>query len=161
MSDDLRNDGFSHKDFIADLQSEIGWRLYNKRDGFGWSMEMLAVKAGITKQTVSKIEKGKQMPGLDTAFKLAKALDTDVVSLLFGSAQHTRFSGANYALRAGDGQLREGEASAQEGGRLINDIIRDSEPWEVEYLANRMAFEKQFLQDSNLKPIKKRSRSRK
>ncbi len=51
----------------------------------GWSQEKLAREAGISYQTLIKIEQGRiKNPKLDTLIKLAKALDVSLDDLIKG-----------------------------------------------------------------------------
>lgn len=47
------------------------------------TQEELARKAGVTRQTINAIEKGKYNPSLDLAFKLAKLFDLKIEELFF------------------------------------------------------------------------------
>mgnify|MGYP001558816378 CR=1 FL=1 len=47
-------------------------RLREFRARLDWTQEDLAVKAGVTRQTIIAIEAGKYNPSLELAFKLAK-----------------------------------------------------------------------------------------
>ena len=48
------------------------------------SQEGLAEKANLSMQTVSKIERGVQVPSLFTVYDIAKALEVDINDLLKG-----------------------------------------------------------------------------
>jgi len=44
-----------------------------------WSQEMLAIKSGVSRSLISKLENREiTNPSIDTAYKLSKALDVDV-----------------------------------------------------------------------------------
>ena len=43
-----------------------------------YTQDDLAQKAGLSRASVVQIERGQQMPSLETAIKIAKALDTTV-----------------------------------------------------------------------------------
>lgn len=49
-------------------------RLRVLRQQAGWSAYRLAQESGVSKQTLSKIEQGQSLPGLDVLCKLADAL---------------------------------------------------------------------------------------
>ena len=48
----------------------------------GWNQETLAVKAGVSKNTISDIETGQKFVRANTLVKLARALQTEVYELL-------------------------------------------------------------------------------
>lgn len=52
-----------------------------------WTQWDLAVKVGVSRQTINAIENGKYDPGLETAFKIARAFDqpVDAIFSLDGS----------------------------------------------------------------------------
>lgn len=47
------------------------------------SQEELAVKAGVSRQTISLIEREKIIPNLALAFKIAKVLDAKIEEIFF------------------------------------------------------------------------------
>jgi len=47
------------------------------------SQEELAVKAGVSRQTISLIEREKIVPNLGLAFKIAKVLDAKIEEIFF------------------------------------------------------------------------------
>jgi DNA-binding XRE family transcriptional regulator len=60
----------------------LAGQLAGLRKKLGFSHEMLAVKAGVTRAAISFIESGKRKPTLLILIKLASAMDTDLSSLL-------------------------------------------------------------------------------
>lgn len=56
-------------------------RLQKLRAARGYSQETLARAIGKTSNSISRIERGVIDPALDTAFRIAKALDTTVEKL--------------------------------------------------------------------------------
>jgi len=60
----------------------FGNALRRLRTERGWSQERLAEAAGITLNYVGNLERGEQGPSLNTLVRLARALDTDVPTLL-------------------------------------------------------------------------------
>ncbi|QCI69142.1 helix-turn-helix transcriptional regulator [Phreatobacter stygius] len=65
-----------------DLKSTIGARVQAMRSVAGMTQEGLAAKIDRTPESVSNIERGKQLPGLDTLSDLATALNVPLVTLL-------------------------------------------------------------------------------
>ena len=47
----------------------------------GWTQEKLAEKSKVGRSTISNIEQGKYIPGVDIALRLAKAMDCHVENL--------------------------------------------------------------------------------
>ena len=63
----------------------LGERLLAYRNRVGLSQEKLAEKIGVTRQTVSKWEKGLSVPDADLLVKLADILEVSVAELLGGN----------------------------------------------------------------------------
>jgi len=57
------------------------------REKQGMSMEELAGSAEITRQQIEKYEHGKSVPGLYTALKIAKKLNTTCEELAYGKTE--------------------------------------------------------------------------
>ncbi|MFX1576429.1 MAG: helix-turn-helix transcriptional regulator [Promethearchaeota archaeon] len=53
-------------------------RLREASDPSVWTQEGLALRVGISRQTIIAIEKGVYNPSLDLAFKLARAFDLQI-----------------------------------------------------------------------------------
>lgn len=64
------------------LAQDIGDRVRERRDGLGYSMELLAGLADISKSTLVEIEQGRQVPRGDTLIALAWALGARAEDLL-------------------------------------------------------------------------------
>jgi transcriptional regulator with XRE-family HTH domain len=60
----------------------FGNALRRHRTERGWSQERLAEAAGITLNYVGNLERGEQGPSLNILVRLARALETDVPTLL-------------------------------------------------------------------------------
>lgn len=60
----------------------FGNALRRLRTERGWSQERLAEAAGITLNYVGNLERGEQGPSLNVLVRLARALETDVPTLL-------------------------------------------------------------------------------
>ena len=55
------------------------------RKAKGYTQEELAIKLNVTRQTISKWEKGLSVPDVDFLFKIADVLETNVGTLLGGT----------------------------------------------------------------------------
>ena len=55
------------------------------RNAKGYTQEELAIKLNVTRQTISKWEKGLSVPDVDFLFKIADVLETNVGTLLGGA----------------------------------------------------------------------------
>ena len=55
------------------------------RKAKGYTQEELAIKLNVTRQTISKCEKGLSVPDVDFLFKIADVLETNVGTLLGGA----------------------------------------------------------------------------
>ena len=55
------------------------------RKSKGYTQEELAIKLNVTRQTISKWEKGLSVPDVDFLFKIADVLETNVGTLLGGA----------------------------------------------------------------------------
>jgi transcriptional regulator with XRE-family HTH domain len=79
MADDLTNMLVNKSNT---LEQSFGHILREARKSRGFSQEILALEAGVDRNFVSLLERGKNQPTLSTIFKLAKALDTKPSSLV-------------------------------------------------------------------------------
>lgn len=79
MADDLTNMLVNKSNT---LEQSFGLILREARKSRGFSQEILALEAGVDRNFVSLLERGKNQPTLSTIFKLAKALDTKPSSLV-------------------------------------------------------------------------------
>ncbi len=60
----------------------IGDRIYALRVAKGWSQGQLALRSGVSREMISKLERGVQLgTSLSNAIKFAKALNVPVESL--------------------------------------------------------------------------------
>jgi len=64
-----------------ELKKVFGHNIFTFRERKGWSQELLAEKAGISKNTVSDVESGHKFVRADTLVGLAMALETKVYEL--------------------------------------------------------------------------------
>ena len=65
-----------------DLKYIFGKNVKTRRESRAWSQEILAEKAGVSKNTISDIETGQKFVRAETLISLAKALETAVYELL-------------------------------------------------------------------------------
>jgi len=65
-----------------DLKNIFGQNIKTRRESRGWSQEILAEKAKVSKNTISDIETGQKFARAKTLICLAKALETAVYELL-------------------------------------------------------------------------------
>ena len=66
----------------ADEVKQVGARIRRHRHAQGWSLAVLAEKAGLTTEALGRLERGEQTPRLDTLFRIAGGLDVDARVLL-------------------------------------------------------------------------------
>ncbi len=66
----------------------IGLNVNTHRKRLNWTQDQLAERAGISKQFVSNIERGKTIPSLLTVLSLCDALDVTPNDLLHHSSRH-------------------------------------------------------------------------
>jgi transcriptional regulator with XRE-family HTH domain len=67
---------------VATLQQKFGLTVRRRREKAGLSQEALADEAGLHRTYISLLERGKRMPSILVVQKLAKALETTMVSLI-------------------------------------------------------------------------------
>jgi transcriptional regulator with XRE-family HTH domain len=60
----------------------LGRRIQSRRNQRGVTLDVMAVRTGFSKGYLSRIENGKKTPPLDTLARIARALGTDVNTLL-------------------------------------------------------------------------------
>jgi len=71
------------KDFVEDF----GVTIRQLREGKGWSQEVLAERADLNRSYVGEVERGRVIPSIVTAHKLASALGINMVGLLLRCEQ--------------------------------------------------------------------------
>ena len=71
------------KDFVEDF----GVTIRQLREGEGWSQEELAERSDLNRSYVGEIERGRVIPSIVTAQKLATALGINMVGLLMRCEQ--------------------------------------------------------------------------
>ena len=64
-----------------ELKKVFGHNIFTLRDRRGWTQELLAEKAGVSKNSISDVENGQKFVRADTLVNLALALETDVYEL--------------------------------------------------------------------------------
>ena len=67
---------------------QMGKRIKNKREGFGFQINQWPNKNGATSSLISQIETGKAFPSIITLKKIAKTLQTKVGDLIENLRQH-------------------------------------------------------------------------
>lgn len=73
----------SHLRLMTDkLRQTIATRVRAARLARNWSQEELAARIGKTPESVSNIERAKQLPALDTLLDLADVLDLSVIEMI-------------------------------------------------------------------------------
>ena len=68
----------------------VGKHIRALRPERGMTQEDLAEKLYVTRQTVSSWENGKSQPNVETLEKIAAALETDVMALIYGARGHEK-----------------------------------------------------------------------
>jgi XRE family transcriptional regulator, regulator of sulfur utilization len=67
---------------VTELIHDFGLAVRHFRDARGWSQELLAEKADLNRSYLGEVERGRVMPSLATAAKLAAALEIPLSALL-------------------------------------------------------------------------------
>ena len=57
----------------GNLMASVGERIRKRRTELGWTQDVLAQKAGISKSFLSDLENGKRNVGADTLYDIARA----------------------------------------------------------------------------------------
>lgn len=82
---------------------DLGSRVRDLRKARGWTLEQAAVKAGLARSTLSKIENGQMSPTFDALKKLAEGLAISVPQL-FTPPSKAQVNGRMAVTKAGEGQ---------------------------------------------------------
>jgi transcriptional regulator with XRE-family HTH domain len=64
--------------------ASVGERIKKRRNELGWTQDMLAQKAGVSKSFLSDLENGKRNVGADTLLEIARALSLSLDYLMEG-----------------------------------------------------------------------------
>lgn len=67
---------------MTEFINTFGAAVRHFRERYGWSQELLAEKADLNRSYLGEVERGKVIPSLATAAKLAAALDLPLSGLL-------------------------------------------------------------------------------
>jgi len=67
---------------VTELINSFGAAVRHLREAQGWSQELLAEKADLNRSYLGEVERGKVIPSLATAAKLAAALEISLSRLL-------------------------------------------------------------------------------
>jgi transcriptional regulator with XRE-family HTH domain len=81
---------------IDNLSHRLAQRLRLERDGRGWSLAQLAARSGVSRATISKIERAEVSPTAVVLVRLASAFDLTLAGLML------RAEGGERLARAGD-----------------------------------------------------------
>src|SRR5438105_7501331 len=80
---------------MDDLSSRLAHRLRLERDSRGWSLAELAERSGVSKATISKIERAEVSPTAVVLVRLASAFDLTLAGLMLrAEGQWNRLSRA-------------------------------------------------------------------
>lgn len=82
---------------------DLGQRVRDLRKAKGWTLEQAAVKAGLARSTLSKIENGQMSPTYEALKKLAQGM-TISVPQLFTAPSKAQVSGRMAVTKGGEGQ---------------------------------------------------------
>jgi transcriptional regulator with XRE-family HTH domain len=82
---------------------DLGTRVRELRKSRGWTLEQAAVKAGLARSTLSKIENGQMSPTFDALKKLAEGLAISVPQL-FTPPSKAQVNGRMAVTKSGEGQ---------------------------------------------------------
>lgn len=88
---------------VDSVEHAIGSRLRNIRKAKGLTLDVLAEEIGLTKGYLSKVETGRKVPPIATLARVARALETDVATLLQGGGS------AEKAIATGVSLMRANE----------------------------------------------------
>lgn len=81
---------------VDDLSRRLAQRIRLERDGRGWSLADLAERSGVSKATISKIERAEVSPTAVVLVRLASAFDLTLAGLMLrAEGQGERVSRAN------------------------------------------------------------------
>lgn len=69
-------------DPLATAKQRLGARIHGLRRDRGWTLDQAAVETGVSRASLSKIEKGQMSPTYDAMTKLAKGFELDVTALI-------------------------------------------------------------------------------
>ncbi len=65
---------------VLDLQN-VGRKIKERRQSFGWSQKVLAEKTGLTPACVCQIESGKRCPTIETIYRISMILGCSIDAL--------------------------------------------------------------------------------
>lgn len=83
---------------------DLAGRIRGHREGRGWTLSEAAMKLGVGRSSLSKIEAGQMSPTVGLLQKIAQGLDVDITALLSGAAV-APVDGRRTITRAGAGQI--------------------------------------------------------
>src|SRR5215218_5329921 len=71
---------------VYDLSTRLAYRLKLERDSGGWSLADVAERSGVSKATISKIERAEVSPTAVVLVRLASAFDLTLAGLMLRAA---------------------------------------------------------------------------
>jgi len=94
--------------YVKPTTQTVGERIKRRRNNLGWTQDVLAEKAGISKGFLSDLENGKRSVGADTLLDIGRALSLSLDYLMTGKAPEAQAtevqipsSLASFAAKAG------------------------------------------------------------
>jgi transcriptional regulator with XRE-family HTH domain len=86
-------DGFGYdpggEGCVSQAKQTVGARIRQRRNELGWTQDVLAEKAGISKGFLSDLENGKRSVGADTLLDIGRVLGLSLDYLMTGRASET------------------------------------------------------------------------
>ncbi len=70
---------------MDDLKKTVASNIKKLRTAKGWTLEYMAEQVGISHQSISKFEKSKAFPSIDSYLKISKAFNIHPSQLMYGS----------------------------------------------------------------------------
>ena len=110
---------------VDDLSQRLALRIKLERDGRGWSLAELAERAGVSKATISKIERAEVSPTAVVLVRLASAFDLTLAGLMLRAMIQAAKS---------DGTIDEAEKQ-----RLLGKLGDDLDDEERQFIRDQMA----------------------
>lgn len=74
--------------FLDSISSEVARLLKEEREKRGLSLNVVAQRAGLSRQTVSYVEQEVQNPTLDTLLRITSVLEVDLEKIIAKARKH-------------------------------------------------------------------------
>jgi transcriptional regulator with XRE-family HTH domain len=103
---------------LVELNAHVARRVRARRNAQGWSLAVLAERAGLSKTIVARIESGDGNPSIETLLRLADALDLTIGALITVDA-----ASSTSVVRVGDAAFVRSQSGLQ--GRSLWSDGRD------------------------------------